>query len=1007
MLKMCRAIRTANARLALVALSMLALAAHTAETRDDLTDWAGRAPPARPPDPGEVLASLEACPEAFQHRIDPETGAPVNESGPLECRVRRDGSGRAIGPDGIHGTDDDGFPSVGNCLLWENPASATAQQTIRQEELVVLSHPVNQMLFHALCTANFDSNQGFCPLDVLNHRWFFDFFSEALVGNPLAGWLATDGLHRIRIRSAPHNHWIQAPGEVLFRKAATAGGVNGDLGNLTPEQQALLGCGPAFASPCGVDQKQDWVAPGDPNDPRTDFSIGDAIDRDLSTISGGPDLMNADGTVTTQELVLLKEGGSHQLVGARSDPNGHRYFEAGISSGGMSPDEVIGLGTDGRNEFVRLQNEIARRNRLDPNDPEYLDPAAVSPTATDAWVEPLPWLPDPNLLAQGILVYQMANRFELDPRCHRYEDPELAGHYRPRDPACVDAFGNRIAEEVFNDPTDATNPLNVFRTDSEGRVVGEICVVGLGGGVFDAGCTELEKVVANLERLTIALEIVGPDRSPDPPESMQELMNVLSGNDLQLDGYSSPTSGDPISGRDGIFTANYASGLGNLVTPHRFAVDSELGDEVDVQAIRLLDPFAETIDLRTPEAKEAFMASNAMAEECEEGAVCYAVLGIDEQRVDLGGFENPETPGTVPLAVVLPAAMPIQGNAVDPTTGGRVWIDDPNTGETRPGLDDPSIPSHINFLKLYYQDPVLAMRLLDRTDLGDDPDGFLTIGYFKVAIDGEMYWIRLNPSISPETFYGAEDGNQTGCQDLDRDGQCDWDEDHDHVYDGIDDDSRGPATDDNLFCGTGFPGDVPQEAIQLELFSPAEQRLLQEMFPSGLPPRSPAFCQASAFLLAMTGASSPDRRDFLWHGGHGLDDTDADGWPDDLDNCADLPNPCQEDTGGLASTTPDGIGTMCQCGDVDGNGTANSGDSTLIKRAAAGLPPFPSSEELPIPGNCDVDGNGACDADDGTIITRNALGLPPCAPGVTETDHGCAGPTLVEAQLCPNANPES
>ncbi|MFY9301492.1 MAG: thrombospondin type 3 repeat-containing protein, partial [Candidatus Nitrosotenuis sp.] len=48
-----------------------------------------------------------------------------------------------------------------------------------------------------------------------------------------------------------------------------------------------------------------------------------------------------------------------------------------------------------------------------------------------------------------------------------------------------------------------------------------------------------------------------------------------------------------------------------------------------------------------------------------------------------------------------------------------------------------------------------------------------------------------------------------------------------------------------------------------------------------------------------------------------LADKDADGVPDDLDNCPNDPNPLQEDI------DSDGIGDACQTGDQDGDGIPN------------------------------------------------------------------------------------
>ena len=107
--------------------------------------------------------------------------------------------------------------------------------------------------------------------------------------------------------------------------------------------------------------------------------------------------------------------------------------------------------------------------------------------------------------------------------------------------------------------------------------------------------------------------------------------------------------------------------------------------------------------------------------------------------------------------------------------------------------------------------------------------------------------------------------------------------------------------------------------------------------------------------------------------GHG-GDTDGDGWCDDEDNCTFVQNAGQEDccTPGSSSTSnPDGIGNACQCGDVTGDGAANSFDATMIKRQALGL----SAPLFNAPDNCDVTGDGNCNSFDATMVTRKALGL--------------------------------
>ena len=90
---------------------------------------------------------------------------------------------------------------------------------------------------------------------------------------------------------------------------------------------------------------------------------------------------------------------------------------------------------------------------------------------------------------------------------------------------------------------------------------------------------------------------------------------------------------------------------------------------------------------------------------------------------------------------------------------------------------------------------------------------------------------------------------------------------------------------------------------------------------------------------------------------------------------------------GIATSTPDGIGNACQCGDVTGNGIVNGQDAQAIKRYAIGQP----SPTFVAPGNCDVTGNGVCNGQDANAVQRIALGLP--------------SPTF--GQRCPNADPST
>ena len=66
-------------------------------------------------------------------------------------------------------------------------------------------------------------------------------------------------------------------------------------------------------------------------------------------------------------------------------------------------------------------------------------------------------------------------------------------------------------------------------------------------------------------------------------------------------------------------------------------------------------------------------------------------------------------------------------------------------------------------------------------------------------------------------------------------------------------------------------------------------------------------------------------------------DTDGDGVSDFGDNCPFAPNPMQLDSGGVATTEPDGIGDACQCGHVTGIAAVLIDDVAVLTRALTGL----------------------------------------------------------------------
>ncbi len=108
----------------------------------------------------------------------------------------------------------------------------------------------------------------------------------------------------------------------------------------------------------------------------------------------------------------------------------------------------------------------------------------------------------------------------------------------------------------------------------------------------------------------------------------------------------------------------------------------------------------------------------------------------------------------------------------------------------------------------------------------------------------------------------------------------------------------------------------------------------------------------------------------------GASDADGDGIADSSDNCQFTSNPTQQDSGGLNTTTPDGIGDACQCGDVNYNGIVDNTDAVLIKRYVLSLPPGVDLNK------CNINAGNNCDNTDAVLIQRAILGLP---PGLTQS----------------------
>jgi hypothetical protein len=268
-------------------------------------------------------------------------------------------------------------------------------QRLRDSDAVARLATVNQTIFHSICSFTFDPDEGYCAFDRLNDPRTFDFISNILSGLGALGGVVIDGFETIRLNERDVIY-RQSPLFVSLEFAAINPSVpnpqqdvNQDLGLvLQPEQQALLGCGPAYASPCSGRQANVWAE---------NSAIAPILTRDPAIGPpkyGGVDLMNADGSVITQEFVALKALSPGALVGTKLDQNERLRYLPGINfsrngqlttvpgPGGiqvpieqgeyldLTPNQVIDLGRVGRAEY-----------QIDPENPRE----------ADGWIEPMPW----------------------------------------------------------------------------------------------------------------------------------------------------------------------------------------------------------------------------------------------------------------------------------------------------------------------------------------------------------------------------------------------------------------------------------------------------------------------------------------------------------------------------------------------------------------------------------------------------------------------------------------
>jgi cysteine-rich repeat protein len=106
-------------------------------------------------------------------------------------------------------------------------------------------------------------------------------------------------------------------------------------------------------------------------------------------------------------------------------------------------------------------------------------------------------------------------------------------------------------------------------------------------------------------------------------------------------------------------------------------------------------------------------------------------------------------------------------------------------------------------------------------------------------------------------------------------------------------------------------------------------------------------------------------------------DTDSDGVCNPADNCPYVPNSNQADDGGVDSAIPDGIGDVCQCGDLTGDGIVDNGDVAAYRSYLANPTGNPLIGAAAM--KCNVFGANAavCNILDVSVMRRAMLGFGP------------------------------
>jgi hypothetical protein len=106
-------------------------------------------------------------------------------------------------------------------------------------------------------------------------------------------------------------------------------------------------------------------------------------------------------------------------------------------------------------------------------------------------------------------------------------------------------------------------------------------------------------------------------------------------------------------------------------------------------------------------------------------------------------------------------------------------------------------------------------------------------------------------------------------------------------------------------------------------------------------------------------------------------DGDTDGTCNAADDCPYVANPGQEDAGGIGFAIPDGIGNVCQCGDVNGEGIVDTADVAAYRSHLADPAGLPFTGAALAKCSVDTGSSTECDVLDVVLIRRALVGQQP------------------------------